>query len=173
MAGLWGVNRAAGPLAVSILHSSLAMPPPVSSFDTGGGLLTCAMVCSSSTACPQAALISSHPTSHSSVRPSRNPLMVPKWPSCLWQAQAGGERARSFLAASQSQCSHTVLDGSSIFYDTIKVARRHLAFGPAAGAGAARKVARVKMLVCDERSRQSLDLSGLLPNECEGGGRCR
>jgi len=38
---------------------------------------TCAMVCSSSTACPHAALISSHSTAISDVRPKRKPLMVP------------------------------------------------------------------------------------------------
>ena len=50
-------------------------------------LLTCAMVCSSNTACPHAALISSHSTGTSGVLPNRNPLMVPKGPSCLHGAQ--------------------------------------------------------------------------------------
>lgn len=47
--------------------------------------LTCASVCNMSTLCPQAALISSHPTAHSGVRPRRKPPMVPKGPSCqMW-----------------------------------------------------------------------------------------
>jgi hypothetical protein len=45
-------------------------------------LQDCAIVCSSSTACPQAALISAQDTGCSGVRPSRKPLMVPKGPSC-------------------------------------------------------------------------------------------
>lgn len=40
------------------------------------------MVCSSSTAWPQAALISFQSTGCSGVRPSLKPLMVPKGPSC-------------------------------------------------------------------------------------------
>lgn len=42
----------------------------------------CAMVCSSSTAWPQAALISFQSTGCSGVLPNRKPLMVPKGPSC-------------------------------------------------------------------------------------------
>jgi len=42
----------------------------------------CAMVCSSMTAWPQAALISFQSTGNSGVRPSLKPLMVPNGPSC-------------------------------------------------------------------------------------------
>lgn len=43
---------------------------------------TCAMVLSSRTVWPQAALISSHSTAVSAVRPRRKPPIVPKAPSC-------------------------------------------------------------------------------------------
>lgn len=48
---------------------------------------TWARVCSSSTAWPQAALISSQSTGQAGVRPRRKPEMVAKGPSCqMWNA---------------------------------------------------------------------------------------
>lgn len=46
-----------------------------------------ARACSSSTVCPQAALISFHSTGTLGSRPSLKLLMVPNWPLCLQQGQ--------------------------------------------------------------------------------------
>lgn len=46
-----------------------------------------ASACSSSTVCPQAALISFHSTGTLGSRPSRKLLMVPNWPLCLIKKQ--------------------------------------------------------------------------------------
>eukprot|EP00882_Tetradesmus_deserticola_P022893 GHRQ01024884.1.p3 GENE.GHRQ01024884.1~~GHRQ01024884.1.p3 ORF type:complete len:112 (+),score=8.41 GHRQ01024884.1:307-642(+) len=71
--------------------SPAQLPPPEKL-----SLHVCAMVCSSSTAWPQPALISSHSTGHSGVRPSRKPLMVPKGPSCqILRSRRGGDRPQA------------------------------------------------------------------------------
>lgn len=68
---------------------------------------TCARVCSSRTAWPQAALISSQDTGSAAVRPSRKPPMVPNAPACqMWNTSFHTlvRRSDSSCASATSIC---------------------------------------------------------------------